>query len=132
MFDSATFIFGEASILPRYHRSYQIDITANKGNIKIYDYSNDLLTKEFDINKEDWEKLLQYDFQSLEKSGENITKGAKGTKTYTLLLKKENTKVYHFRWDSLADVNEATKNLKDLIKSFVKPNVSELVQSTLQ
>ncbi|TAE73959.1 MAG: hypothetical protein EAZ85_05705 [Bacteroidetes bacterium] len=132
MFDKILFQFAGASLPPQYYRSYTIEINQKKANIRVYNYSTDLLSKDFEIFEEEWRNLQSFSLETLEKQGSKIEERATGTTLDTIILLKDDKEMYNFCFDSLSKVNEATEKLKATILSLIKPSVEEIINSTRQ
>ncbi len=129
MFDKIVFNYNCASLPPQYYRSYSIEITQKQGNIRIYNYSEDLVAKNFEVNENEWKILSQVLIKSLEPKGEKIEEGATGTSCQTIILLKDNVELYKFSWDSLSDINANTQKFQENIAEVIKPCIQELLES---
>lgn len=130
-FDKIVYVFREASLPPQYYRNYTITLGRGAGNIKIYDYANELLKKEFEVGEKKWAE-----FQAMAKDlkGESITiaKGATGTKTYAIELYDGDKKTYSFVWDSMSSIDEVNINLQKLLIASVGEDVRKMIEKTIK
>jgi len=130
-FDKIVYIFREASLPPQYYRNYTITLAKGTGNVRIYDYANDFLKKDFKVSGKKWAELQEI-AGKLTGESVKITKGATGTKTYSIELYAADKKVYSYVWDSLSDAGEVNASLQKLITESVSPNLGGLVEKTME
>lgn len=130
-FDKIVYLFREASLPPQYYRNYTITLTQSSGNIKIYDYANELLKKEFGVSEKKWAEL-QAIAKDLKGESVTIAKGATGTKTYAIELYDGDKKTYSCVWDSMSEVGEVNTNIQKLLMAGIGIDVQAMVEKTIK
>ncbi len=130
-FDKIELLFQSATVSPQYYRNYSIEVLPKKCVIKISDYAKELAKHPFKVSKKDW-KTLHGLTKKLEKQGVKMVEKATGTSSNTIILYKNDKKIYTFSWDSLSEINQDTEKFKHIIVELIKPNVKELIDKTIQ
>lgn len=128
VFDRVEYRFQDASVPPKYHRSYTIDIDATTKVIKadVDVYNKPLANATHVLSDADWKKVQEL-ASKLEAPATKIAKGMTGTKTYIIRLHNAQKPTYELVWDSANEVNADTEAFITFVKGLV-PNLAELCE----
>ena len=128
--------YGDASVAPDFHRSYNISITENEKSITIDCYGDVLLTKQYSNTQAEFLAFRgELSKKGIKKHKEKYSNGCSGGTTEAIRLYKNNATlfdayVYHCSGDNgtlfLPD------GTADLIRSQIPESVESLIDSTLQ
>ncbi len=128
-FDRVEYRYQDASVPPKYHRSYTIDIDATAKTIKadVDVYNKPLANATHTLSEADLKKLTDL-ASKIEAPTTKTTKGATGTKTFIIRLHNAGKPTHELIWDSMNTVNADTEAFVTFVKSLV-PNLDELRQT---
>jgi hypothetical protein len=128
-FDRVEYRYQDASVPPKYHRSYTIDIDATAKTIKadVDVYNKPLANATHPLSDADWKKLEDL-ASKIEAPSTKITKGATGTKTFIVRLHNAGKPTHELIWDSMNTVNADTEAFIEFVKTLV-PNLDTLRQT---
>ncbi|TAF66450.1 MAG: hypothetical protein EAZ55_05850 [Cytophagales bacterium] len=126
-FDTLSYHFRDASLPPRYHRSYDISYQ-KEGLIKIqvYVYAELIAQKEWQMpDSSHFDSLIALS-PTLEPATRKVNKRLMGGKTYQLLLKKEDETIYELIWDSAATITPETQAFIQQLKQPFQTDIDTL------
>ena len=119
-FDLIKYNYQDASVPPKYHRSYTININAIETKTEVFVYSADPLASETKkTDAKNWEALNTLSTK-LEPANKKVNQGATGTSTCQLRLYKGDKMVYELIWDSLNEINPESKPMIEAVIASVE------------